>query len=79
MASDFVILLDAYLKAYPSSWPISERANDKETLRKQTQHDGNPALVPRGSYEMSLEESKSLINAQTGEVDCGGIYRRTGK
>ena len=79
MASDYVIMLDDYLEVYSSYWPISGRADDKETLRKQKQHDGNPSLLSRDEYEMSLEENKSLINAQTGIVDKGGIYKRTAK
>jgi hypothetical protein len=73
----FVIMLDPYLEVYAHFWPITAQSDNIDTLRHLSQHDGNPALVPRDEAEMTLIENKSLINSHNGHVDTGGIYRTT--
>jgi hypothetical protein len=71
----YVIMLDSYLEVYPHFWPISAQSDDINVLHHLSQHDGNPAIIPRSEASMTLLENKSLINSQTGQVNTGGIYR----
>jgi hypothetical protein len=72
----FVIMLDAFLEVHPRFWPISAEANSIATLRRLSQHDGNPPLFPRSRFRMVLIENKSLIDSRTGNVNTGGIYQK---
>lgn len=72
----FVIMLDDYIDSFHSDWPISAEDDDKESLSRRDQHDGNPQLIPKDSAGFKLLESKSLIHNLTGRVDAGALYER---
>lgn len=73
----FVIMLDDFLNAHPDDWPISKANRSLTEIRKETQHDGNPALRPRTAFNMRRLEDKSLRNTSTGVVSTGAIYEAT--
>lgn len=74
----FVIMLDHWLEVFPLHWPITATSNNIDALMAMGQYDGsNPTVVPRGAHAAQLLHNKSLVNARTGAVDSGGIYRLT--
>jgi hypothetical protein len=78
-AGVFVIMLDDLLRVHPHHFPITAQSSDIDTLRAMSQHDGRFTLVPRGTSSAELLENKDLINAITGQIDEGGIYRITAR
>ncbi len=75
----YVIMLDKHLEMYKNDWPVVKRSDDIATLLSETQWSGIPTLVPRAKWNMDRLKDKSLIDAQTGSVDAGAIYRQTPK
>lgn len=75
----YVIMLDKDRLAYPDDWPITSEDSSIAALRNQTQHSGNPTVVPKSGRTMERVEDKSLVDSQSGKVDAGAIYKSTKK
>jgi hypothetical protein len=70
-------MLSSEMTAFADKWPIRKESENIEVLRKTTQYSGNPDLRPMAGFNMEYVEPKSLTNAQTGQVENGGIYKCT--
>jgi hypothetical protein len=75
----YAIMLYRDMAGYKDDWPVRRLSHDIGSLRKERQYSGNPTLLPRTLYTMEHIEEKSLIDAQTGSVETGAIYRCTHK
>ena len=69
------IILNKWIKVYPDQWPISEYEDTLAQARAITQTGGDPELLSKKVFNATFIESKSLINADTGRVVSGGIYK----
>jgi hypothetical protein len=71
----FAIMLDDWLEIFPDQWPLTATASSIQELRRMSQHDREPELVPRSRFRAILRENKTLRNRATGQLDRGGIYQ----
>jgi hypothetical protein len=73
----FAIMLDDLIRVHPRHFPITQQSTNLETLQAVSQHNGAFVLIPRATASAVLLENKDLINAMTGTIDEGAIYRIT--
>jgi hypothetical protein len=75
--SCFIIMLYHLLRVHPAHFPITSQDAKRERLHAVSQHNGYFVLVPRSGWSAELLDNKDLIDARTGAIDGGGIYKLT--
>jgi hypothetical protein len=73
--SVYAIMLDKWLEVFPDRWPVTATGTSPGALRRRGQHSDKVVLRPRAAHRAEFLENKSLINARSGQVDTGGLYK----
>ena len=75
--TEYVIMLDDYLKDMPNDWPVVYTDPTLLEAQAHQQFISTTDIRPRQDYCAEFLEDKSLIQTQDGESYTGGIYKMT--
>lgn len=73
----YVLVLDHWARVYrPGHWPVSLARGSLEEARRAGQYEGEaPTVLSATEYAARELEPAALLNARTGKLEPGTIYR----
>jgi len=71
----YIVMIDDYVDAFPSDWPVTAEAQSRVLAEAVRDHDGHYQLCRRVEFRLEFIGSTSLIHTPSGRVDRAGVYK----